>query len=113
MDEKFLYYNNLDSTDIIDNLKVEFSRVVSFYRNYQPSAFRKTKDSKIAPRVRFEALAVGAALALRENRYLKPGSFDWINEQPFISYIRTDASNSGPKLRGRIEFVRDRLLMNE
>lgn len=112
LDEKFQNYNRTLNPSIAKDMEYEFDQMVDFYRRQLPSAFRKTREGSIAPRVRFEALSVGVALALRTDPTAKPRDFDWINIEPFTSLIRTDASNSGPKLRGRIEFVRDRILEN-
>ena len=63
------------------------------------------------PRIRFEAIAVGATLALREQPNLKPGPVSaWLDSKAFIQHTRSDASNSKPKLRNRIHYVRDHLL---
>ncbi|RUV92411.1 hypothetical protein EOA88_08860, partial [Mesorhizobium sp. M5C.F.Ca.IN.020.14.1.1] len=62
------------------------------------------------PRIRFEAIAVGTALALRSDPALRPPSDAWLRSKQFEELVRTDASNSAPKLRGRIEYVRDSLL---
>jgi hypothetical protein len=65
------------------------------------------------PRVRFEALAVGLHLALKAGLNAKSAQLHWLDDnkdKPFGAHVRTDASNSGPRLRARIEFVRDQLL---
>ncbi|HFO9942988.1 TPA: DUF262 domain-containing protein, partial [Escherichia coli] len=60
---------------------------------------------------RFEALAVGATLALEEEPNLVPKNIDdWINSKEFITHTRSDASNSKPKVKARIEYVKNKLL---
>ena len=69
--------------------------------------------AKSVPRVRFEALACGITLALKGNPRLKPKPINievWINSKEFSDLVSSDASNSLPRLKGRIEYVRDRLL---
>jgi hypothetical protein len=88
-----------------------FERVVSFAaRFFKPHGFA-SPGKKQTPNVRFEALAVGAALAIAERPNLTPQRLGWIvDDEEFRQLTRTDASNSGPRLRSRIEYVRDKLL---
>lgn len=89
----------------------QFNDMCKFIDKYFRGGFRKTPTANTVPRIRFEALAVGATLALRENPNLVPKKIeDWINSPEFITHTRSDASNSRPKVRGRIEYVRDKLL---
>jgi hypothetical protein len=60
--------------------------------------------------VRFEALSVGVYLALQKKPNLVPSEIDWLDSKEFKVYTRSDASNSRPKVKARIEFVRDKLL---
>jgi hypothetical protein len=93
-----------------DRLKQEFQDMLAFVNRYIPSGFAKKKGFKSTPRVRFEAISVGVNLALRENSDLIPGSMDWLDSDEFKYHTTTHASNSGPKLRGRIEYVKNNLL---
>ncbi|WP_321306056.1 DUF262 domain-containing protein [Marinifilum fragile] len=93
-----------------NKMKFEFDRMLIFVNRYLPSGFAKKKGFKSTPRVRFEALAVGVNLALRENPDLIPGSFNWLDSEDFKYHTTTHASNSGPKLRGRIEYVKNEIL---
>ncbi|WP_457279133.1 DUF262 domain-containing protein [Polaromonas sp. P5_D5] len=91
----------------------QFNQMVKFSTDHLPYGFKKNPTSKSVPRVRFEALACGITLALRENPKLKPNPLNteiWINSQKFNDLVSSDASNSLPRLKGRIEYVRDRLL---
>jgi hypothetical protein len=60
--------------------------------------------------VRFEAISVGTALALRENPNLTVQNVDWLSSDEFRIRTTSDASNNQGKLQGRIEYVRDQLL---
>jgi len=93
-----------------DAMKKEYQRTLVFVKNYFPYGFAKSKNASTTPRVRFEAIAVGVNLALRERPELIPESLDWLDSNKFIKLTTTHASNSGPRLRGRIEFVRDSLM---
>lgn len=93
-------------------LSAEFSETMEFVAKYFPNGFAKTKNATTTPRVRFEAIAVGVNLALRNNPDLTPNTpvNEWITSQEFVKHTTTHASNSGPRLRSRIEYVRDQLL---
>lgn len=92
-------------------LQQEFNRTMRFVRRHFPNGFAKKENSKATPRVRFEAIAVGVNLALRKNPDLSPRSpRSWLESEEFLRQTTTHASNSGPRLRGRIEYVRDQLL---
>lgn len=91
----------------------QFNQMVKFAATHFPYGFKKTQSSRSVPRVRFEALACGITLALRENPKLKPNPISiaaLIDSPRFIDLVSSDASNSLPRLKGRIEFVRDHLL---
>jgi hypothetical protein len=88
----------------------EFQNMVKFVKNFFPNGFGKTHLASITPRVRFEAISVGVHLALKKKPKLKPRNMDWLESEEFKNLTTTHASNSGPRLRARIEYVRDRLL---
>ncbi|MDD2991505.1 MAG: DUF262 domain-containing protein [Zoogloea sp.] len=88
----------------------EFVRMLDFVHQHFPNGFKRT-SYKTVPRIRFEAIAVGVSLALREKPDLAPGNIDqWLDSIEFIKHTRSDASNSRPKLVNRIHYVRDNLL---
>jgi hypothetical protein len=92
-------------------LRGEFDRMLQFVQAYFPYGFAKAQGFKSTPRVRFEAISVGVNLALRAAPALVPPPvLGWIDSDEFRSHVTTHASNSGPRMRNRIEFVRDRLL---
>ena len=94
-------------------LKRQFDQMVSFAANNLPNGFTKNETAKTTPRVRFEALACGITLALRVNPKMKPklpAIERWLASKEFQDLVSSDASNSLPRLKGRIEFVRDKML---
>lgn len=93
-------------------MEEEFLGMLNFVARYFPNGFAKTKTSATTPRVRFEAISVGVVLARRIKPNLVPAEMpiEWVESKEFISQTTTHASNSGPRLRGRVEFVRDKLL---
>jgi hypothetical protein len=90
----------------------EFVRMLNFVSQYFPNGFKRVGYSTV-PRIRFEAIAVGISLALREKPDLVPADVcQWLDSAEFIKHTRSDASNSRPKLVNRIHYVRDNLLGN-
>lgn len=91
-------------------MRDEFVRMLDFVSQYFSNGFKRTGYTTV-PRIRFEAIAVGLSLALREKPDLVPGDIDqWLDSKEFIKHTRSDASNSRPKLVNRIHYVRDNLL---
>ncbi|MBC3249260.1 DUF262 domain-containing protein [Serratia fonticola] len=106
--------NSEYNEDDVNNLGHKFNQMCDFIHTHFPNGFRKTPSATTVPRIRFEALAVGATLALEENPQLIPENIQgWINSKEFITHTRSDASNSKPKVKARIEYVRDKLLGRE
>lgn len=94
-----------------DRMLGEFEGMLAFVARNFPSGFAKNGNHVSVPRVRFEAIAIGVALALRENpRLPDANSIDWLNSNQFSKETTSHASNSGPRLRSRLFFVRDSLL---
>lgn len=93
-----------------DVMKNEFEAMLHFVEEYFPNGFAKTAHAKSTPRVRFEAISVGVALALREKPDLVPKSMDWLNSQEFHKHTTTHASNSPARVKGRILYVKNKLL---
>lgn len=96
-----------------ERMTVEFQRMIAFAGEYLPYGFRKNEGASSVARVRFEALACGITLAQRLKPELAPPPghiASWIESDEFNKHVVSDASNSLPRLRGRVEFVRDRLL---
>ena len=96
---------------LIAEMKSEWTRMLSFVRDYLPDGFRKRGPGRKVPRVRFEAIAVGIGLALRERTDLAVGDIEaWLESPEFKEWTTSDASNNRANVKGRIEFVRDKLL---
>lgn len=94
-------------------MKTELYDTLSFVEKNFPDGFRKSPNSKSIPRVRFEAIAVGCNLALREKPDLTDVNIDWLNSDEFKQQTTSDAANNKSKVVGRIEFVKNCLLGRE
>jgi Protein of unknown function DUF262 len=102
--------NKALTDELKSKMKAEFENMLSFVERIFPNGFKRSAYNTV-PRIRFEAIAVGVSLALRENPNLKPGNvMAWLDSEEFIKHTRSDASNSRPKLINRIHYVRDNLL---
>lgn len=88
----------------------EFINMCNFVEKYFPNGFAKPGSSKAVPNVRFEAISVGVALALREKPNLIPTNMSWLNSDEFKEKTTTDASNNPGRLKERVEFVKNSLL---
>lgn len=92
------------------DMLLEFQRMLEFVDKYFPNGFAKSATAKSTPRVRFESIAIGVALALREDPNLKPKSMEWLDSEEFKFHTTTHASNSSTRLQGRIDYVKNSLL---
>ncbi|MCL7931271.1 DUF262 domain-containing protein [Halomonas llamarensis] len=108
----YLDDKNNDDFDL-DFYKNIFNNVMFFVRDNFDFGFKKNAKNMSVPRIRFEAIAVGTALALDVEPNLKVGDLSWLDSKEFIHLTRSDASNSLPKVRKRIHFVRNNLLGKE
>lgn len=108
------YLKNMNLTGFDEKeYEEKFINVLAFIKKTFQYGFRKNASNKSVPRIRFECMAVGAALALEVNPELAPNNVDWIYSKEFGHLTRSDASNSRVKVRNRIHFVRDNLLEKE
>lgn len=106
------YLRRMNSNPELDAelLQARFMKTMHFIDDNFPYGLRRSRKSREVPRVRFEAIAVGTRLALDMNSAMQPHDYDWLDGAEFAQLVRTDGSNSGPRLRARVEFVRDALL---
>ncbi|RZJ35967.1 MAG: hypothetical protein EOO18_07630 [Chryseobacterium sp.] len=106
----YLEANNKGKFDKAGMTK-EFIGMLEFVDRNFPVGFRKAGNHTQVPRIRFEAISVGVGLALREKPNLKPKNIDWLDSPEFKILTTSDASNSKPKIKKRLEYVRDNLLV--
>lgn len=107
MDEKS---KGFDAT----RMETDFNNMLRFVQQHFPYGFAKKDRPNSTPRVRFEAIAVGVNLALKEKPNLVPAQpiENWVTSEEFMEHITSDAANNRKKVRGRIEFVKNKLLTN-
>lgn len=111
--DKYIEYMNKswDGESAESEYRRIFQSMLEFAEDYLGrKGFRKKEKSKSTPRARFEALAVGIALALKEKPNLKVEDNAWVDEEDFSLVTRSDAANNKSKLRRRIDFVKNKLV---
>lgn len=97
-------------SDTKDRLLAAWGKMLAFVKANFKSGFAKSAKAKSTPRVRFDAIAVGVALALRETNDLNIDEIqDWIESQEFKKQTTSDAANNRSRVLGRIYFVKDQL----
>lgn len=86
-------------------MRAEFAGVLAFVASASPNGFTKSDTGKQVPRVRFESIAVGAALALRADATVATRVEDitpLLESPEFIEATRSDAANVKSKLLNRL-----------
>ncbi|MGE0701873.1 MAG: DUF262 domain-containing protein [Hyphomicrobiaceae bacterium] len=100
-----------DTTKAVEKrLRSEWDGMLDFVQKHF-LRFSKGPKAKSTPRVRFEAIAVGTALALAAAPN-PPGAekvSDWIQGDAFKSLTTSDAANNRNRVLDRINYVRDKL----
>jgi hypothetical protein len=98
----------------VQEYRERFTSMLEFVRRAFPYGFRKARNANTTPRVRFEAIAIGSYLALRERPELAEGKAPnvrpWLESEGFKRVTTSDAANVKSKLENRIGFVRQALL---
>lgn len=96
-----------------ERMRSEFMKMLTFVNHNFDYGFRKSENAKSVPRVRYEAISSGVILAIRENPSLtnrRDINTDWVLSDEFNEKVTADGANSKPKLKERIEYVRDKIL---
>jgi hypothetical protein len=93
-------------------MTLQFNDMLNFVNQNFPYGFRKSENSNSIARTRFEAIAVGVTLALRENaNNLITGNIsEWLDSKEFKEQTTSGSANNKAKVFGRIEFVKNKLL---
>jgi len=108
MNEQFA----LDET-LVEVYRQRFLGMLDFVANTFPNGFRRTVTGKATPRARFEAISIGSCLALESTpalREQRPDVTGWLDGDEFSQITGSDGANAIARLRGRIDFVHDRIL---
>jgi hypothetical protein len=96
-----------------ETYRQRFMNVMEFSKRVFPLGFRTTAGATTTPRTRFEALAIGAELALEARPDLiseTPDTSGWLTSEEFLRHTKSGGANPIASLKGRLHFVRDKLL---
>lgn len=89
----------------------DFYKMLNVIKNSIDFGFRKSNKANSTPTARFEALAVGVGLALKEDPTITKVNFSsWITSKEFLDVTTAGASNNKSKLVRRVEYVRNKIL---
>lgn len=105
--------NNDAVSPTLDAMKADFAAALVFIKAASPHGFTKSETGNQVPRVRFESIAVGSALALRADPTLAdrvPNMTPLLSSAEFSDATRSDAANVKSKLLNRIKLTRSWLL---
>jgi hypothetical protein len=98
---------------IIQEYRQRFEATITFVAKMFPYGFKRSPRGRASPRARFESIAVGSYLALKQKPGLDPDPEvvkSWIQSKEFSDVTGSDGANAISRLKGRINFVKDRLL---
>jgi len=101
------------SSETLETMKAEFSGALTFIKNASPYGFTKSSTGKQVPRVRFESIAVGTALALRHDPSIAHRVKEiapLLDSDEFSEATRSDAANVKSKLLNRLRLTRNWLI---
>jgi hypothetical protein len=113
---EYLEAENLEASEdenVVVNLRNSFVEMMDFVTANFPNGFQKPTLARQIPRARYEAIAIGCALAIKRNPLLianPPSIEEWIDREDFVKATTSDGANTRSKLEGRIKFVRDNIL---
>jgi hypothetical protein len=102
-----------EDTALQDEYKNRFDIMMAFVERTFVLGFTKAATNKTTPRVRFEAIAIGSYLALKDNPNLnitRDQANEILESEGFKAVTRTDAANVIKHLKGRIDFIKSALL---
>jgi hypothetical protein len=98
---------------LVTEYRDRFMRTMRFVDRHFPFGFRRNVNGQATPRARFEAIAVGSYLALRERPEIEDQDLKvatWIASNEFKTVAGSGSTNVINKLRGRLKYVHDKLL---
>lgn len=96
-----------------EQYRQRFMETMTFVTRVFPHGFRRTIRGVASPRARFEAIAIGSYVALKERPELATDTVpaaSWAMEEEFRTITGGDGANGINRLKGRIDFVRRKLV---
>jgi len=103
----------LNDADRVPGYRDRFHLVMGFVERTFPNGFSKTASARTTPRVRFDAIAVGAWKAESESPGLLKSldaDISWLTSDDFFLLTTSSSANSRVRIERRSDFVRDQLM---
>jgi hypothetical protein len=104
------------SPELVDDYRKRFLDTMQFIDRAFPYGFRRGARLKATPRARFESIAIGSYLAMKDRPELRelPANQinveSWIAGDEFRKITGADGANGRARLAGRIDYVKDKLV---
>ena len=104
------------SPELRDAYQKRFTETMEFINRVFPYGFKRGPNLKATPRARFEAIAIGSYLAIKERPDLLELPADqinvdsWIAGDEFKKIAGADGANGRARLSGRMDYVKDKLV---
>jgi hypothetical protein len=104
------------SLELVDDYRKRFVDTMQFIDRVFPYGFRRGPRLKATPRARFESIAIGSYLAMRDRPELREIPADQINVESWVAgdefrkITGADGANGRARLAGRIDYVKDKLV---
>ena len=102
-----------ENPEISNLYRDRFMHTMTFISENFPFGFKKSSKGKATPSSRFESIAIGSYLALKENSNIIVNKLEieqWLDSDGFSEVTGADGANVKSRLMNRIDFVRKRLL---
>ena len=101
-----------EDISIVSGHRHRFMNTIGFISETFPNGFLKPGGRTQVPRVRYEAISIGSALALADRPELANANLDisgWIDGADFKQVTTSDGANVRSKLVNRIRYVKEKL----
>ncbi|GEN28750.1 hypothetical protein HVA01_23960 [Halovibrio variabilis] len=103
-----------EDASLVEEYSSDFLNSMKFVDEVFPYGFRKTVKGKATPKARFESIAIGVKMALKEKPELSVEEVGdvriWMEDKEFPKVTGSDGANAKARLLGRINFVKTKLL---
>ena len=103
---------SLDDPGLVNSHRSRFFDTIRFIDNTFPNGFLKPGGRTQVPRVRYEAISIGSALAIADRPEFANAHLDiseWIDGEDFNRVTTSDGANVRSKLVNRIRYVKENL----
>ena len=109
--EQLHNHHSEDFSRLENQFNQEFLSMLEFIARHCPDVFSAgIKKKRTTTRSKFEAIAVGVALALKDNETINCSDFSFLKSSIFDALTDKNSSSTRQKVEKRIEYVKNHLL---